>query len=302
LVCVVAVVAAGLLFFPDGILADEKTLADLKASDAYLFEVRRFWPSLLHPDTLLICQEPFLALSAVLLLARGACSHGSTMLALSLVLLSIARVVRFEQWGRTGDYMPEGPLGGLFAACCAGVSVVCFVTATRQAVRSTCTSLGSAIRDLVTLLLLVSLCAWIAKENHMTAHDDIVPNVLYSFGGVLDLCGLPLLAVAICYMAVQKPLLGGAMASLCIAQVLASVWFLDFIGLLQDSMSEDAFIKHDLKIKQTLMTQVHGHPYALFAVGQVIRTVSALVACGGYAVIRLSAPDSAPLDQPLLDA
>merc|ERR1719420_255545 len=101
------------MILPDGILASKQTLADLKAADSFMFQMREFWPILLHPDSLLVCQELLLGLGGALLLVRGACNSSNRVLALALALLTIGRGIHLEQW-RTGDYAPEGPLGGIF--------------------------------------------------------------------------------------------------------------------------------------------------------------------------------------------
>lgn len=284
---VVGIVGLELLLLPGGILASKQG----KAEDMYLSQLKEFWPVMCHPDSLLVCQELLLGLGGALLLARGACNSSNRVLALALALLTMGRAIHVEQWGRTGDYAPEGPLGGVFAAGCAGVAGLFLLVAAIKSLWSANESLAGVVRDLVTLCGLVSLCACVAKDNYITASDVYVRNVLFSMVDAVDLCALPLLASSACDLAVNTADLGGALASFALAQAFASWWLLDFTGVLDDPLSENAFVTHNLKIKHQLMAQVYGHPFLLFAIGQIVRATSALVAYSGYVVLRLSAVD-----------
>jgi len=294
-ISVVAVVTAGLLLLPGGILASKESLP----ADSYMLQMRGLWPVLLHPDSLIVCQELLLGLGGALLLVRGACRSRNRCLALALALLTIGRGIHLEQWGRTGDYAPEGPVGGVFAAGCATVSGLFLLLATMKSLWSANASLSGVVWDLVTISGLVGLCVWIAKDNYITASDTYVRNVLFSLVDVVDLCALPLLASSACNIAVETADLGGALACFVLAQAFASWWLLDFTGVLDDPLSENAFIAYNLKIKHLLMAEVYGHPFLLFAIGQIVRAASALVAYGGYAMLRSSASD-APGNQQLV--
>jgi hypothetical protein len=286
--CVVAVAATGLLLAPGGILASKQSMTQ----DKYMSQTRDLWPTLCHPDSLLVCQELLLGLGGALLLVRGACNSSSRVLAVSLALLTIGRGIHLEQWGRTGDYAPEGPLGGAFAAACAAVAGLLLLMATLKSLASAnAASFTGVVRDLVTVCGLLSLSVCVAKSNYITASDVNVRNVLFSLVDVVDLCAFPLLASSACGLALNTGSMGGALASFALAQAFASWWLLDFTGVLDDPLSQNAFIMHNLKIKQQLMSQVYGHPFLLFAIGQIVRATSALVAYGGYMVLRLAASD-----------
>lgn len=288
-ISVIAVVVSRLLLAPDGILASKESLA----TDSYMLQLRQHWPMLLHPDSLIVCQELFLGLGGAVLLARGACNSSSGELALVLGLLTIGRGIHAGQWSTTEDFAPEGPLGGVFAAGAAAVAGLFLLMATLKSLWMTKASLADAIRYLVTLGGLLGLCAYVAKDNYITASDSYLHNVLFSMVDVVDLCAMPLLTFSACCLAWDTANLGGALACFALAQAFAFYWYLDFTGVLDDRLSENPFIVHNLKIKQQLMTQVHGCPFVLFTISQTTRAASALVGFGAYVVTRYLEEDDA---------
>lgn len=288
---VISIIAAGLLVCPTGLLANDSELEKVEAKDEHLFNTRHVWPMLLHPDSLLVCGELFLALSVALLCAQGACCQGKKVLSLALMLMTVARIVRVAIWCRVPDYTPEGPLGGRFAASSACLSLLMFLPATFHSLRTSMTSLKSGARELLLLLFVLNVCACLVEENHMVASDSAVGNFAFSIIDTLDSFAAPLLAWQLCANATQMPRLNGALVAVLLAHVLSLVWLLDFTGFLEETNSTDPYTKTSIEMKAQFMTLVHGHPYFIFGVGSIVRVASASLACIGYNVLRFSALD-----------
>jgi hypothetical protein len=282
-----------LVLHPSGIYASTKDLAVLKHKDQYLFETRRMWPNLLHPDTLLTAQQLLQALGALLLVIRGACTRGNALLALSLLLSTAGQSVRFNQWADQEDYIPEGPLGGFFGACCAGICFATTLWASTVAARSAIRGAGpvGVLNGVFAFALLLGFSVWTASTHYLTVSGNHMANVAFSFAEAADLCSAVLLAIAACSMAAQQvPKMDGTLAALSLGQALSLFWFMDFLGLLWDPGSSEPFVKLDLEVKRQLRTMVHGHAFEFLAVSQAVQLVGTFVAFGGYAVIRFSNP------------
>lgn len=282
-----------LLLHPHGMFATTEELAALKKQDQYLFETRQMWPTLTHPDSLLTIQQLLQALAAILLLIRGACAHSNGALALSLLLLAVGQSVRFGQWADQGDYVPEGSLGGVFGAWCAGICFATTLLAGTVAARSAIKGAGPVrvAKGAFTYVGLLGCSSWLASTHYLTVSGNDLSNFAFSLIDTTDLFAAPLLAIAAWSMATQSaPKMGSALAILTACQVCRLVWFIDFLGAFSDPSSQDPFVKLDLEVKKQLRSMVHGHPFEFMAVSQAVQVIGMLVAFGGYAVLRASNP------------
>lgn len=290
-VILTSIIAAGLLFCPTGLLSTIDDLQELRITDEHLFKTRLVWPILLHPDSLVVCEELLLALGAGLMLGRGLCNHGSKALSMALVLMTVARILRFWLWCNVPDYSPEGPLGGRFAAGCVCLALLMLLPALLRSVWMSVTSVKEGIVELSVIVLLFNVSMWIIEENHMVASESLAGNLAFSLVDALDSFAAPLLVLATCANATRLPHLNGALFAVVLAHVLSLVWFLDFSGLLEDPNSQDPYTMASVQTKAHFMTLVHGHPFAILGYGSVARAASGCIACIAYNVLRFSALD-----------
>eukprot|EP00746_Dinoflagellata_sp_MGD_P001377 gnl/MRDRNA2_/MRDRNA2_102585_c0_seq1.p1 gnl/MRDRNA2_/MRDRNA2_102585_c0~~gnl/MRDRNA2_/MRDRNA2_102585_c0_seq1.p1 ORF type:complete len:367 (-),score=26.40 gnl/MRDRNA2_/MRDRNA2_102585_c0_seq1:5-1105(-) len=303
-VIVTSTIAAGLLFCPTGFLSTADDLQDLRTTDEHLFKTRLAWPILLHPDSLVVCEELFLALGAGLMFARGLCNHESKVLVLALVLMTIARMSRFWLWCTVPDYAPEGPIGGRFAIGCVCLALLMLLPALLCSVWKSVTSAKEGIIELSLIVLLFNISTWIIEENHMVASESDAGNLAFSLVDALDSFAAPLLVWATCENALRMPNLNGAFLAVLLGHVFSLVWFLDFSGSLEDPNSQDPYTMASVQTKAHIMTLVHGHPFAILGFGSFTRAASGCIACITYNVLRFSALESSkPVhldDEPIL--
>lgn len=284
-------VTGGLLLRSDGILASEEQLQKLRESQPFILGLRKVWPILVHPDSLLAIQQLLRALMAAVMVARGAAAMGSSatslkMLAQAAFLLAVSSALRAMQWAWDCDYIPEGPLGGHFAAACALISLVALLAVARKAMFYACIFSVNVARVFLGLSAIMALSMWIASANHLTASSNTSANTVFMLIEVLDMFAAPFLVAAVAAMAKRTPNLGGALAACSLAQLLNLWWFLDFYGVFEDASSPDHFerLTHDVKMHMRTVTQ--GCPFAIIAISQVIQSSGTVALCSLYAVIH----------------
>merc|ERR1719389_1530359 len=97
------IIVAGLLFGPGGLLASHEDLDTLRSINPDLVEMKRIWPVLSHPDSLLVIQQLLRALGVGLMLLMGGCDAGAGVFSPALFQFTVASGLRLYQWGLTTD-------------------------------------------------------------------------------------------------------------------------------------------------------------------------------------------------------
>lgn len=289
-------VISGLLLNRDSSLVDNTADLDQQLNStsgfslqsSHMDEIRRHWPVLKHPDSLLAIHQLLRALGALLLLARGACTVSGCKLAPGLIMLSIASGLRLLQWGPSedGDYVPEGPLGGRVSAICASIALVTQLVAAWAPVRT------SGIRSVIFHNSVpLAICWWVTSWNHITASNSLFSNWIFAAIDTVDMCGVVSLVVALCATASETPRIGGALTAFAVAQVLSLWWFLDFGGLFDDPAYGDDYIRLVIQVKIEVQRMVYGNPFWVMSVSQFVGVSGICAACLTYAVMH---PDVTP--------
>lgn len=282
---VLGIIVTGLVFGSGGFLANHVDLEAVRLENPDVVEMRRIWPILCHPDSLLIVQQLFRILGFGLLLMRGGWDAVAGNFVPALLQLTAASGIRLYQWGLTSDYIPEGPLGGGFAVAVALVVFIVQLVASWKACRG---SVGAPWRSTsylpIQIAFQLAICMFTASTNHLVYAASMVSNVLFMGIEAADLVAAPVLAIAACIVAQEdhetaKGLLG-TLHVLTFAQIMGFIWFLDFAGFFDDAASPDPFVRSLLQMKVHLQTNAaHGDPFTLMGVSQLIQLSSLLCSC-----------------------
>lgn len=271
----------GLLLGSGGHLAGHEELEAIRDIDPQLVEMRRLWPWLLHPDSLVVMQQLLRGLGALLLMYRGAAGSGGGAFAPALTQLAAASGMRLVLWSVTTDYQPEGPLAGKFAICCTAFTFVAQLFAAGKAMHAASTTSWRSKRILgLQYVIQVVLCIWAACMNHFTVGHTPVANIAFSAIDAADMSAAPIFTIAACVAASENaPSVAGAMHFMAVAQLLGFQWYLDFVGVLENPQSADPFVRALLMFKTKLQMSVSGDPFALMTAGHIIQLFAMLVSC-----------------------
>jgi hypothetical protein len=278
-VSVFAAVLLGLTFGAGGYLASEEELEELRSLSPHVVEMRKLWPVLLHPDSLIAMQQLLRGLGACLLVCNGSAQSGGGAFTPALMQLAAASGMRLMLWSNTSDYQPEGPLAGTFALYCTAITFVAQIFAAFKAMKAASTTSWRAKRILgLQYAIQVVLCLWAAFMNHFTVGQSTTANVVFSAIEAADMSAAPIFTIAACVAASENPAsVAGAMHFMTAAQVTGFWWYLDFVGVLENPSSTDPFVRAMLIFKSKLQMSVHGDPFALMTAGHIIQLIAMLV-------------------------
>jgi hypothetical protein len=251
-----------------------------------LIEMKRIWPVLSHPDSLLVIQQLLRGLGFALLLVRGGWDVGAGNFVPALVQLTAASGLRLYQWCFTTDYLPEGSLGGRFTAIVALLVFTVQLAATCKAYRGSHSAMPWHNSGLLSIQIVaqIAICIITASANHLVYAASSISNIAFTGIEAADLVAAPMFAIAACIAAQEdhqtaKSLLG-PLHVLSFAQVVGFIWFMDFTGLFDDASSPDPFMRSLLQLKIDLQTNaVRGDPYALMGASQIVQLVSLIASC-----------------------
>jgi len=282
---VLSIIVVGLFWGPGGLLASDEHLEALRSVNPDLIEMKRIWPVLAHPDSLLVIQQLFRTLGIGLLLLKGCCDAGYGVFVPAFLQLTVASALRLYQWGMTDDYLPEGPLSGGVAACVSLVAFLVQLAATCKAYRGSAGAPWRSTKYLpIQFACQMAICSVTASTNHLLYTPSMVSNVVFASIEAADLVAGPVFAIGACIAAREDHEaargLAGVLHVLILSQLFGFFWFMDFTGLFDDASSPDVFVRQLLQLKIHLQTTaVHGDPYALMAAGQVVHLLSVVCAC-----------------------
>jgi len=271
----------GLLLGSGGHLASNEELDTIHSLNPHVVEMRRLWPVLLHPDSLILMQQLLRGLGACLLVYRGGAGSGGGAFAPALMQLAVASGMRLILWSTTSDYLPEGPLAGKFSICCAALTFVAQLFAARQAMHAASNTSWRSKRILgLQYVIQVVLCIWAACMNHFTVGHTNGANIAFSAIDAADMSAAPIFTIAACVAASEHaPSVAGAMHVMAVAQLFGFHWYLDFVGVLENPNSADPFVRALLIFKSKLQMTVYGDPFALMTAGHIIQLFAMLVSC-----------------------
>lgn len=296
---VLVVVLLGLMFGSGGHLASAEQLDALRSLSPHVVEMRKLWPVLLHPDSLVAIQQLLRGLGACLLVLNGAAESGGGAFTPALMQLAAASGMRLLLWSNTEDYQLEGPLAGKFALYCTAITFAAQIFAAFKAMRAASTTSWRAKRILgLQYVIQVVLCLWAAFMNHFTVGNSNVANVVFSAIEAADMSAAPIFTIAACVAASENAAnVAGAMHFMTAAQVTGFWWYLDFIGAMENPNSTDPFVRALLIMKSKLQMSVHGDPFALMTAGHLIQLIAMLVSSlapclGGF--FHNNCPKAAP--------
>lgn len=294
----------GLLLGSGGHLASSEELDDLRAHNQLAVEMRRLWPWLLHPDSLVIMQQLLRGLGACLLVFRGGAGRGGGAFTPAFMQLAAASGMRLLLWSTTSDYQPEGPLAGKFAIGCMALTFLAQLLASYKAMQAAATTSWRSKRILgMQYVIQVLLCFWASCMNHFTIGHTDVANIAFSAIDAADMSAAPIFTIAACVAASEDaPSVAGAMHVMVVAQFLGLQWYLDFAGIVDNAhrhSDPDHFIRTLILVRSKLQKSVYGDPSALMMAGHVIQLfamgVSCLAAWGFYAgIFKNDGPKAAP--------
>lgn len=266
-----------------------------------LIEMKRLWPCLLHPDSLIMMQQLLRALGAGLLVYRGGASGGGGAFFPAFMQLAGASGMRLLLWTTSMDYQPEGPLGGTFAICTTAVTFAMQLLAAYKAMQAAAATSWRSKRILgLQYMIQVFLCVWAASMNHFTVGRTDVTNFTFSAVDAADLSAAPIFGIAACVAASENASsVSGAMHIMMVAQLLGFQWYLDFAGFVDNPSSDDPFLRALGVFKSRLQASAYGDPSALMMAGQCIQLLVMLVSCLaslGFNVgfLRSNRPKAAP--------
>lgn len=300
LVCVGLAALLGLLLGPGGHLAGKEELEALRAQDQHVVEMRRLWPWLLHPDSLMLMQQLLRGLGAGILVYRGGAGTGGGAFCPAFIQLAAASGMRLLLWTTTTDYQPEGPLAGKFAICCVAVSFVAQLLAAYKAMQAAATATWRSKRILgLQYMVQVFICLWAACMNHFTIGGSSTANITFSAIEAADLSAAPIFCIAACVAASENASVASAMHILTVAQFLGLQWYLDFAGVVDNVNSADPFVQAQIIFKSKLQASVYGDPFSLMTAGHCIQLLAMLVSCLAslgfhVGVFRSNMPKAAP--------
>jgi len=271
----------GLLLGSGGHLASNEELDALRVHDSMTVEMRKLWPWLLHPDSLVVMQQLLRGLGACLLVYRGGAGSGGGAFAPAFMQLAAASGMRLLLWATTNDYLPEGPLAGKFAIGCTALTFVMQLLVACKATRAAMTTSWRSKKILgLEYAIQVVLCLWASCMNHFTIGHTDVANVVFSAIDAADMSAAPIFTIAACVAASENaPSVAGAMHVMAVAQLLGFQWYLDFVGAVHNSQSADPFIQALMIAKSKLQMSVYGDPFALMTAGHIIQLFAILAAC-----------------------
>lgn len=270
-----------LLLGTGGHLASHEELNMLRSLNPDVMEMRRLWPLLLHPDSLILMQQLLRCIGACLLVYHGSAGSGGGAFTPALMQLAAGSGIRLILWSSTSDYQPEGPLAGRVAICLSALTFAAQLLAARTAMHAASTTSWRSKRILgLQYMIQVVLCLWAACMNHFTLGQSSAANIAFSAIDAADMSAAPIFAIAACVAASEHaPSVAGAMHFMAAAQMMGFHWYLDFVGLLENPSSTDPFVRTLLIFKSKLQMSVHGDPFALLTAGQFIQLFAMLVSC-----------------------
>lgn len=278
---VVVVALLGLMFGSGGYLASHEELDKIRSLSPQVVEMRKLWPLLVHPDSLVLMQQLLRGLGACLLLYRGAAESGGGAFAPALMQLAAASGMRLILWSSTTDYQPEGPLAGRFGIFCTAITFVVQMLAACKAMHAASTTSWRSKRILgLQYVIQVVLCLWASFMNHFTVGQSTATNVVFSAIDAADMSAAPIFTIAACVAASENASsVAGAMHFMAAAQILGFQWYLDFVGVMENPNSTDPFVRALLIFKTKVQMSVHGDPFALMTAGHIIQLLAMLVSC-----------------------
>lgn len=271
----------GLMLGSGGHLASKEDLDSLRLESHQTVEMRRLWPCLLHPDSLVILQQLLRGLGACLLVYRGGADSGGGAFAPAFMQLSAASGIRLLLWSTTDDYQLEGPLAGSFAISCVAMTLVAQLLATYQAMHAAARTSWRSKRILgLQYVIQVVLCFWASCENHFTVGHTDLANIAFSAIDAADMSAAPIFTIAACVAASENaPSVAGAMHVMAVGQLFGLQWYFDFAGVGASTNSADPFIRALVIFKDKLRRSVYGDPVALMTTGHIIQLFAMLVSC-----------------------
>jgi len=271
----------GLLLGPGGHMATPEELDALHAHDHTMLAMRKLWPWLLHPDSLVLMQQLLRGLGACLLVYRGGAGSGGGAFAPALMQLAAASGMRLLLWTTTNDYLPEGPLAGKFAIGCTALTFAAQAFAAYKAIEVATTTPWRSKRILgLQYAVQVVLVLWAACMNHFTIGHTDVANAVFSAIDAADMSAAPIFTIAACVAASENASsVAGPMHIMAVAQLLGFQWYLDFVGALDNSHSADPVIQALMIVKSKLQLSVYGDPFALLTAGHLIQLFAMLASC-----------------------
>jgi len=271
----------GLFFGPGGHHASNEELEALRSFEGHVVEMRRLWPWLLHPDSLVLMYQLLRGLGACLLVYRGGAVTGGGAFCPALMQLAAASGLRLILWSSTTDYQPEGPLGGQFAISCTALTFGAQLLAAWKAMQAASTTSWRSKRILgLQYMIQVLLCIWAACMNHFTVGHTSLANIAFSAIDAADMSAAPIFTTAACVAAAENtPGISGALYIMAFAQVLSFQWYIDFVGVLDNPTSSDSFVRALLIFKTKLQLSVYGDPFALMTAGHIIQLFAVVVSC-----------------------
>eukprot|EP00746_Dinoflagellata_sp_MGD_P166404 gnl/MRDRNA2_/MRDRNA2_96257_c0_seq1.p1 gnl/MRDRNA2_/MRDRNA2_96257_c0~~gnl/MRDRNA2_/MRDRNA2_96257_c0_seq1.p1 ORF type:complete len:475 (+),score=102.83 gnl/MRDRNA2_/MRDRNA2_96257_c0_seq1:103-1527(+) len=271
----------GLLLGSGGHLASDEELDNLRVESQHVVELRRLWPWLLHPDSLMIMQQLLRGLGALLLVYRCGAGTGGGAFAPAFMQMAAASGMRLLLWSTTDDYQPEGPLAGKFAIACTAITFVAQLLATYQAMQAAASTSWRSKKILgLQYVIQVLLCLWAAYMNHYTVGHTDAANIIFSAIDAADMSAAPIFAIAACVAASENaPSVAGAMHVMAVGQILGLQWYLDFAGVGVSANNPDPFIQVLTIFKSKLQRSVYGEPLSLLTASHIIQLLGMLVSC-----------------------
>lgn len=297
---VFAVAFLGLLLGRGGHLSDDKKLIESE------IEMRRLWPTMVHPDSLLVLQQLLRAAGVGFLILRGcheSCDGGFAPVFLQMALGSAMRLLL---WGFMQDYELEGPLGGSFVVWCVALTfhVQCFAACRAALVANEASQQRKKFLCFKFCAQLI-LTALAASANHFTVGNSTAADIMFAAIHACDLCATPLFSVMACLTAMENIVsICPALVFMCAGDFLGFSWFMHFVGVgLTNAGGEEKFKRALLVVKARVLNSGYGNPIMLLftshLVPVVLMTASCIAAMGlqhGYfqALFSRTRPKGAP--------
>jgi hypothetical protein len=271
-----AVALFGLLLGPGGYLEGDKAL--LKSN----VEMRRMWPALVHPDSLLVLQQLLRAAGVALLTLRNSCASQEGGFAPGLLQMALGSAMRLVLWGSMHDYEPEGPLGGSFCVCCIAVTFHIQLCAAFKAISAGIEASHERKKFLCLKLGGQLVFAFVAAvTNHFTVGSCSIADIIFTAIVACDVSAAPLFSVVACLTATDNIVsICPSLIFMCASEFLGLTWFLDFIGVgLTSDASNDEFKRALLVVKANMLKSVYGNPIMLMFIAYAVQFLLVVVSC-----------------------
>lgn len=145
--------------------------------------ITREWPLLMTADSLLSLQSMLRLAMLISLTCRARAKHttadASPLSAETSVFLLLAGFCRVSLLAKSRVYMLDGPLGGWRPAGCDVLSTLLLLPLGLHAVRTT--------HRLILVLLVSSVCIWVASGNRLFLAEDHVTDTLFTSSHTLEI-------------------------------------------------------------------------------------------------------------------